>query len=144
MGFFYQKDTMLQLKNFRVVMCHDTEGWCKSKKKTDPWVENDIRNLISFHASSRKSGNLHFDGLPLSKAYKNLDEKVQKSYVSWQQKVMQNLKKKAGSWFQKLHQEFGELWRKTDFFFEKLHEEFVNFNASSVKSENLHFDRLLL
>ena len=52
--------------------------------------------------------------------------------------------KKAGSWFQKLRQEFGELWRKTDFFFEKLHEEFVNFNASSVKSENLHFDRLLL
>ena len=26
--------------------------------------------------------NLHFDGLLLSKAYKVLDEKVQKSYVS--------------------------------------------------------------
>ena len=26
--------------------------------------------------------NLHFDGLLLSKAYKDLDEKVQKSYVS--------------------------------------------------------------
>ena len=32
--------------------------------------------------SRRKSENLHFDGLVLSKAYKVLDEKVQKSYVS--------------------------------------------------------------
>ena len=41
-----------------------------------------IRNLVKFHASSRKSANLHFDELVLSKAYKSLDEKVQKSYVS--------------------------------------------------------------
>ena len=45
-------------------------------------LKKDIRNLINFHTSSRKSGNLHFDGLVLSKAYKVLDEKVQKSYVS--------------------------------------------------------------
>ena len=51
------------------------------------------RNLINFHASSRKSENLHFDGLVLSKAYKVLDEKVQKSYVSWHWRVMQSLKK---------------------------------------------------
>ena len=44
--------------------------------------KNGIRNLINFHASSRNSKNLHFDGLALSKAYKFLDEKVQKSYVS--------------------------------------------------------------
>ena len=37
--------------------------------------------------------NLHFDGLLLSKAYKVLDEKVQKSYVSWHWRVMQSLKK---------------------------------------------------
>ena len=54
----------------------------KVKRKLILGLKNDIRNLISFHASSRKSGNLHFDGLPLSKVYKNLDEKVQKSYVS--------------------------------------------------------------
>ena len=40
------------------------------------------RNLINFHASSRKSENLHFDGIILSKAFKVLDEKVQKSYFS--------------------------------------------------------------
>ena len=45
-------------------------------------LKNDIRNLVNFHASSRKSENLHFDGLVLSKAYKALDEKVKRSYVS--------------------------------------------------------------
>ena len=35
-----------------------------------------------FHTSSQKSKNLHFDGFLLSKAYKDLDEKVQNSYVS--------------------------------------------------------------
>ena len=44
--------------------------------------KNDIRKLINFHASIRKSENLHFDGLVLFKAYKVLDEKVQKNYVS--------------------------------------------------------------
>ena len=29
--------------------------------------KNDIRNLVNFHASSRKTENLHFDGLLLSK-----------------------------------------------------------------------------
>ena len=38
--------------------------------------------MADFYASSRVSENLHFDGLLLSKAYKVLDEKVQKSYVS--------------------------------------------------------------
>ena len=52
------------------------------KEKLTSGLKNDIRNVINFHASSRKSENLHFDGLVLSKAYKFLDEKVQKSYVS--------------------------------------------------------------
>ena len=45
-------------------------------------LKNKIRNLVHFYASSQKSENLHFDGLLFSKAYKVLDEKVQKSYVS--------------------------------------------------------------
>ena len=52
------------------------------KEKLTGALKNDIRNLIYFHASSRKSKNLHFDGLVLSKAYKVLEEKVQKNYVS--------------------------------------------------------------
>ena len=61
----------------------------------------DIRNLVNFHASSRKFETFHFDGVFLSKACKDLNEKLQKSYVSWHRRVMQILKKKwflAPSW----------------------------------------------
>ena len=88
--------------------------------------KNDLRNLLNSNVSSRKSWNLHFDGLLLSQAYKDVDEKVQKSYVSWHWKVMQNLKK---NWL---------LVPKNDM------RNLTNFNASSGKSENLHFDMLLL
>ena len=54
----------------------------KYKGKLIRGLKNDIKNLVNFHASSRKSKNLHLDCLLLSKAYKDLDEKVQKSYVS--------------------------------------------------------------
>ena len=45
-------------------------------------LKNDIRNLVNFHVSSRKSEKMHFDELLLSKAYKDLHEKVPKSYIS--------------------------------------------------------------
>ena len=70
------------------------------------------RNLVDFHVSSQKFENLHFEGLLLSKAYKVLDEKVQKDYVSWHWREMQNLTKNwwsQNSWSQKWHEEFGEL-----------------------------------
>ena len=58
------------------------KGDTKSKGKLTRGFKNDFRNLINFHVSSRKSKNLHFDGLLSSKAYQDLDEKEQKSYVS--------------------------------------------------------------
>ena len=45
-------------------------------------LKNGISNLVNFHASSRKSENLPFDGLLLPNVCKVLDGKVQKSYVS--------------------------------------------------------------
>ena len=81
--------------------------------------------MINFCASRQKSENLHFDRILLHKAYKDLDEKIQKSYVSWQWRVPK----------------FGEkltLGSKNDM------RNLVNFNASSGKSGNLHFDVLLL
>ena len=59
------------------------KGDAISKEKLIGGLKNDIKNLINFHASSRKSENLQFNGLVLTKAYKFLDEKVQNSYVSW-------------------------------------------------------------
>ena len=58
------------------------KGDTKFKGKLNRGLTNYIRNLVNFHVNSRKSENLHFSGLILSKAYKVLDEKVRKSYVS--------------------------------------------------------------
>ena len=69
---------------------------------------------------------LHFDGLPFPKAYKVLDEKVQKSYLSWHWRGKQSLKKKL------------TLGSKDDV------RNLVNFKSSSGKSQNFHFDVVLL
>ena len=79
----------------------------KFKGKVTCGLKNDIRNLDNFHASSRKFEKLPFDGLLLSKAYKVLDKKIQKCYISWHWGVIQNLKKNQlfvwkmtwGSWW---------------------------------------------
>ena len=82
------------------------KGVAKFKRKLACGLKNDESNLVNFHASIWKSKNWHFDWICLSKAYKYLDKKVQKSYVSWHWRVMQSLKK--NSWFQKWHEKFGE------------------------------------
>ena len=69
------------------------KGDAEFKRKLAGGSKNDIRYLGNFHPSSQKSGNLHFDGLLLSKACRDSDEKLQKSYVSWHWIVMQSLKK---------------------------------------------------
>ena len=58
------------------------KGCAIFKEKLTGGFKNDITNLVNFHASNRKTENVHFYGLVLSKTYKVLDEKVQKSYVS--------------------------------------------------------------
>ena len=58
------------------------KGYAIFKEKLTGGLKNGVRNLVNFHVSSCKPENVHFDGLVLSKAYKVLDEKVQKSYLS--------------------------------------------------------------
>ena len=62
------------------------------KKKLTPDSKNDMTNLVNFN-SSDKSGNLHFDMLLLSIAYKVSGKKVQKNYFSWHWKEIQTSKK---------------------------------------------------
>ena len=71
------------------------KGVTKFKAKLTCDLKNDVRNLVNFRASSRKSENWHFDWIALSKAYKDLDEKLQKSYVSWHWRVRQGLQKNS-------------------------------------------------
>ena len=55
------------------------KGDAKYKGKLIYGLKKDVRNLANFHASSQKPENLHFDWILLSKAYQDLDKKVQKS-----------------------------------------------------------------
>ena len=57
-------------------MCHDIEGRFKILKELTSGLKNDIRNWVNCHARSRKSENLHFDLHLLSKACKEIDEKI--------------------------------------------------------------------
>ena len=58
------------------------KGDAKFKGKLTRDLKNDIRNLVNFCRSSRKSENLYFDRILLSITYKVSSEKVQKSYLS--------------------------------------------------------------
>ena len=55
----------------------------KFKGKLTQGLKNHIRNLVNFMRAVESLDNLHFDGFLLVKAYKVLDEKVEKSYLSW-------------------------------------------------------------
>ena len=58
------------------------KGDARFKGKLTCGLKNDIRNLVNFYASSQKSEKVHLNGFLFSKAYKFLDKKVQKSYIS--------------------------------------------------------------
>ena len=58
------------------------KGDAKFKEKLTRGMKKHIKNLVNFHRSSRKSENLHFDRITLSKVYQVLDKKEQKSCVS--------------------------------------------------------------
>ena len=98
----------------------------KFEEKLNLGSKNDMRNLVNFNASSGKSENLHIDVLLLSIAYKVSAENVQKNNLSWHWNKIQN---------------FGE---KLTFYLKNDLRNLVNFNLSSGKFKNLHFDGILL
>ena len=52
------------------------KGNAKLKGKLICGLKKEIRNLVNFYGNSRKSENLHFDRILLSKAYEDLDGKI--------------------------------------------------------------------
>ena len=73
---------MSQLENSEELCVMTLKGNANFKEKLTRGLKNDLKNLVNFPESSQKSENLHFDGLLWSKAYKDLNKKEQKSYVS--------------------------------------------------------------
>ena len=97
----------------------------KFKGKLTLGSKNELRNLVYFNASNDISGNLHFDVILLSKAYKVLGKyrRVISLYT----------------------EEWSKLWKKKlTFCLKNGMGNLVNYNASSGNSKTLHFDRLFL
>ena len=65
MCYFCQWHAKFQLKKHRRIISHDTEKIPNFEEKLTFCLENDMRNLVNFNASSGKSENVHFDGLLL-------------------------------------------------------------------------------
>ena len=57
------------------------KGDAKLKGKLTIDKKIDLRSLVNFYASSRKSENLHLNRFLLIKVYIVIDEKLQKSYL---------------------------------------------------------------
>ena len=71
--------------------------------------QKDLRNLANFNHSTWKCQNLDFDGILLSKVEKGMTLILQRSYLSWQWRIMQNWKR---NWLviSKLTEEFNKFW----------------------------------
>ena len=102
------KYIIFQLKKYRGVMSRDTDEWCKIWRKIDVWfgkwheelgIEELKRNwpvtskliwgiwqILIWTLESIK--DFHFNGLFISKVYIFLTKKVQKSYLSWDWRVI--------------------------------------------------------
>ena len=64
----------------------------KFEEKLICCFKND-KNLVNFGLNTRNSWNFYFDWFLLCKVYNVWPKKVQRSYLSWHWRVMQNLKK---------------------------------------------------
>ena len=91
MDFFWAKCLLFKLKKYRGVIFHDSEEICKFWKTTGLWFEKRLRNKTIFHQSTWKCQNWDFDRILLWKIEKVWRQTLQRSNVSWQWKLMQNL-----------------------------------------------------
>ena len=115
---FYQICTLIGYFCWKYIMFQLKKVWRKYVLWYQRVVQNLKKNLFFVSKMTRiwwiliralKSlTNFHFDWSFLCKVYNVWPEKVQRSYISWHSRVMQNLKEKNDLWFRKWHDEFGK------------------------------------
>ena len=94
MGFFWTKYIMFKLKKYREVLLDGTEYWCNIWRKTDMCFQEWHEGLSKFSPEHIwKSKNWDFDGVLLSKVENLWAQDLQESFVSWQWRMIQNLKR---------------------------------------------------
>ena len=101
------------------------ESDAKFQEKLVLGFNNDMTNMVKFNVSIGKSEKLHFDVLLLSIPHKISAKNVQKSSL---------MTLKSGPNFKE----------KLTFCLKNDIRNLMNFNSSSEKSENLHFERIFL
>ena len=94
MSSFWAKYILFELKKYREIIFHETEKgykiWRGIELSFQNWPKEFDKNLTRALKSLK---NFHFNGLLLSKLCIVWAKKVQRSYLSWHWRVMQNLKK---------------------------------------------------
>ena len=92
--FLLLKVSKISAKKVRGVIIHETEEWCKIWRKQKQFVVLKLtRNWWILIQTLKSLKNLHFDWSLSCKLCNVWSKKVQRSYLSWHWKVMQNLKK---------------------------------------------------
>ena len=91
MGSYDPKWKMYELKIYSGAMCHDKKKDVKSEEELTCQIKIDMRKLWLEHSKVSKVCILM--GLLLTKVYNFWPKKVQRSYLSWHWRVMQNLKR---------------------------------------------------
>ena len=92
-GSLWPKYLLFELQKYRGVIFHDTEDLYPFWRKLTCSLKKDLRNLANSHQSTCKCQNLDFDEILLSKVEKLWPYNLQRSYMSWQWRIMKNLKR---------------------------------------------------
>ena len=94
MGSFWVKYTLFEVKRYRGVMFHETKEDTKFGEESACRFKIGIIGIWQILTWALKSlKNFHFNGLLLSKLYILWAEKVQRSYLSWNWRGIQNLER---------------------------------------------------
>ena len=117
---FWAKYILLQLKRYRGVIFHDTDEWCKIWRKTDLWFGKWHEEFGKFSPEHLKMSKLGLWWILLSIVENAWAWNLQRSYVSWQWRIIQKLKRK---WLAVL----------------KLTRNFTNFDPSTWKPKKFAF-----
>ena len=89
MGSFCKNHMKFQLKKYRTLMTLNSDA--KFKEKLICGFKYDMRNFVNFHPTIQKSKNFTLMGYFCPKYMRFELKKIQRSYLSWQWTVMQNL-----------------------------------------------------
>ena len=92
-GPLWPKYIMFELKSTKELSFMTLKSNAKFEGKLICGLKNDMTNLANFHQSTWKFKNWDFDGILLSKVENLWAQKLQSSYVSWQWRLMQKLKR---------------------------------------------------